>query len=396
MGQKIHPLGFRIDVTQKYRSQWFVKPNQYPKIVMEDHFIREYFFKRYPFARISTITIKRAVRINRIEIKLITPEFFLFFEKKKIKKELISKLKIFRAENYPLAISSNNFKKIEKQKKPENDQSILISLDMETSYQKYRLASFFADFLVLQFEKRVLFRKALRQVMRSYRRAHLHNVEGIKIQISGRLNGAEIARTEWARKGRVPLHTLQADIDYSSKSAKTIYGLLGIKIWVFRGITKTKMRTPFPNKIPKKALTLETAYEKNRLASFFADLLVLQFEKGVLFRKALRQVMRDYRQPHLHNVEGIKIQISGRLNGAEIARTEWARKGRVPLHTLQADIDYSSQSAKTIKGLLDIKIWVFRGITKTEMQTPFPNQIPKKILNLPVKKTLNLPVIEKN
>ena len=262
MGQKIHPLGFRIDVTQRYRSQWFVKPNQYPQIVMEDQFIRKYFFTQYPLARISTITIKRVVKVNRIAIEIVTPEVGSLGEKKQIKRELISKLNIFRAENYPLAISSNNFKKIENQKMPGNEQSILISINIEKSYKKYRLASFFADFLVLQFEDRVPFRKALRKVMRSYRRAHLHNVEGIKIQVSGRINGAEIARTEWTRRGRVPLHTLQADIDYSSKSAKTIYGLLGVKIWVFRGISTTKMRTPFPNKIPKKTLSLP-AIEKN-------------------------------------------------------------------------------------------------------------------------------------
>ena len=256
MGHKVHPLGFRIGITQKYQSEWCIRPIHYPKIVMEDQFLRKYLFKRFPLARISTIRIDRIIDTNVLHIKITTPESFSFSfrEKTKISRELKSKIKIFRFENYPLAISSNNFKKVDKQKDPNQrfKKNPLVVVDITPSRRKYRLASFFADYFVLQFEKRIPFRKALRQVMRSYRRAHQHNVEGIKIQISGRINGAEIARTEWTRKGRVPLHTLKADIDYSSKSAKTIYGLLGIKIWVFRGITKTKMRTLFPNKVPNR------------------------------------------------------------------------------------------------------------------------------------------------
>ena len=258
MGQKVHPLGFRIDVTQKHRSDWCVIPKHYPHIVMEDQFIRNYFFKNYPQFKISTLIINRVVEVNRIAIDIITSQVCFFSNKKKVKKDLISKIKIFRAEKYPLAISSNHFKKVENQLMPghKKTKAIYLSFNLKLPPGKLRLASFFAHFLVWQFERRVPFRKALGKVMRFYRGAHLHNVEGIKIQISGRINGAEIARTEWTRKGRVPLHTLQADIDYSSKSAKTIYGLLGIKVWVFRGIKTRKMRTPFPNRLPKKLLNL--------------------------------------------------------------------------------------------------------------------------------------------
>lgn len=258
MGQKVHPLGFRIDVTQTYRSEWCVIPNYYPHIVMEDQFIRNYFFKRFPHFKITSLIIKRVVRVNRIAIEIFTPNYCYIPLKKEVKRDLISKIKIFRAERYPLAVSSNHFKKVENIEMPghEKTKAIYLSFYLKLPPRKYRLAAFYAHFLVSQFERRVPFRRALGQVMRSYRRAHLHNVQGIKIQISGRINGAEIARTEWTRKGRVPLHTLQADIDYSSKSAKTIYGLLGIKIWVFRGITTKKMRTPFPNKLPKKILNL--------------------------------------------------------------------------------------------------------------------------------------------
>ena len=252
MGQKVHPLGFRIDVTQKHRSDWCVIPKFYPHIVMEDQFIRNYFIKGFPHFRISTLRINRVVLVNQITITIITTQRSFFTNKKEIEKDLVSKIKIFRAERYPLAISSNHFKKVENQIRPGEKitKSILLSVNLKLPAGRFRLASFYAHFLVLEFEKRVPFRKALRKVMRSYRQAPLYYVEGIKIQISGRINGAEIARTEWTRKGRVPLHTLQADIDYSSKSAKTIYGLLGIKIWVFRGIKTTKMRTAFPNKLP--------------------------------------------------------------------------------------------------------------------------------------------------
>ena len=148
---------------------------------------------------------------------------------------------------------------------------------------------------MLQFEKRVPFRRALRKVMRSYRRAHLHNVEGIKIQISGRINGAEIARTEWTRKGRVPLHTLQADIDYSSKSAKTIYGLLGVKIWVFRGITNTKMRTPFPNKILRKFPVIDIDIEKIKNFYFLYLMFFWSWVYYILLKQNRHKRKRKYR-----------------------------------------------------------------------------------------------------
>lgn len=243
MGQKIHPLGFRLSVNKNYRSHWFAKTSQYSQLVLEDQFLRKYLFERFHTSRISTIEIKRKVTTGRITIEITVPERFIYGKgiyalkdiKKDLKRDLKSQIKIFRAENFNLNVASNNFKKIENQKLPGNTQSIDLSIEIITLAKKHRSASFIADLLVLQFEKRKRFRPALRRAIRCYRRA---NVEGIKIQISGRLNGAEIARTEWIRKGRVPLQTLRADIDYSYKTAKTIYGLLGIKIWVFKGVSK--------------------------------------------------------------------------------------------------------------------------------------------------------------
>jgi small subunit ribosomal protein S3 len=238
MGQKIHPLGFRLNITQNYRSHWFAKANQYPQLVLEDQFLRELLSKRFSDAGISTIEIQRKLDDIQIEISAARPGLIVGREKnglESLRKDLTSKIKKNRAQNNNLVTvrrnvtptTSNHYKKTDNQKK----QSIQLSIHLIKLTNPNAEASFIADFLVEQLEKRVAFRKALRQAIQRSQRAQ---VKGIKIQISGRLNGAEIARTEWTRKGRVPLQTLRADIDYSYQTAKTIYGLLGIKIWVFK------------------------------------------------------------------------------------------------------------------------------------------------------------------
>lgn len=230
MGQKIHPLGFRLNITQNYRSHWFAKANQYPQLVLEDQFLRELLSKRFSDAGISTIEIQRKLDDIKIEISAARPGIIVGREKnglESLRKDLTSKIKKNRAQKNNLAVSSNHYKKIDNQKK----QLVQLSIQVIKLTNPNAEASFIADFLVEQLEKRVAFRKALRQAIQRSQRAQ---VKGIKIQISGRLNGAEIARTEWTRKGRVPLQTLRADIDYSYQTAKTIYGLLGIKIWVFK------------------------------------------------------------------------------------------------------------------------------------------------------------------
>ena len=230
MGQKIHPLGFRLNITQNYRSHWFAKANQYPQLVLEDQFLRSLLSKRFSDAGISTIEIQRKLDDIKIEISAARPGIIVGREKnglESLRKHLTSKIKKNRAQKNNLAVSSNHYKKIDNQKK----QSVQLSIQVLKLTNPNAEASFIADFLVEQLEKRVAFRKALRQAIQRSQRAQ---VKGIKIQISGRLNGAEIARTEWTRKGRVPLQTLRADIDYSYQTAKTIYGLLGIKIWVFK------------------------------------------------------------------------------------------------------------------------------------------------------------------
>lgn len=230
MGQKIHPLGFRLNITQNYRSHWFAKAKKYPQLVLEDQFLRQILSTRFSDAGISTIEIKRKLDDIQIEISAARPGIIVGRDKnglELLRKDLTLRIKKNRAQKNNLAVSSNHYKQADNQ----NKQSVQLSIHVTKLANPNAEASFIADFLVEQLEKRVPFRKALRQAIQRSQRAQ---VKGIKIQISGRLNGAEIARTEWTRKGRVPLQTLRADIDYSYQTAKTIYGLLGIKIWVFK------------------------------------------------------------------------------------------------------------------------------------------------------------------
>jgi len=235
MGQKIHPLGFRLNITQNYRSHWFAKTNQYPQLVIEDQFLRQSLSEQFSDAGISTIEIQRKLDQIKIEISAARPGIIVGRDKnglELLRKDLTNKIKRNRAQKNYSTVSSNNYKKTENQ----NKQSVQLSIHITKLANPNAEASFIADFLVEQLEKRIAFRRALRQAIQRSQRAR---VKGIKIQISGRLNGAEIARTEWTREGRVPLQTLRADIDYSYKTAKTIYGLLGIKIWVFKEEIRT-------------------------------------------------------------------------------------------------------------------------------------------------------------
>jgi len=207
MGQKVHPIGFRIGVTQTHRSQWFAKPKDYAKLVEEDLVIREFVERRLPEAGISRINISR--QVDRLEIEFFTARPRALVGAKgetltQIRDEIKAKLPETR--NVALYVT--------KTQQPEMD------------------AICIAENIAEQLEKRTPFRRTMRQAIMRARKA---GAEGIKVQISGLLNGAEIARHEWAREGRVPLHTLRADIDYATARAQTLYGILGIKVWVCKG-----------------------------------------------------------------------------------------------------------------------------------------------------------------
>lgn len=207
MGQKTHPLGFRLGITQTHRASWFAHFSQYPKLLQEDHKIRKYLWSKLYNASISRIQINRKASQVELEIETARP-------------------------GVVVNRSGEGIEQIRKdlQKLLTNDKQIKVKVAEVINPDTK--ASLIADLVVQQLEKRVAFRRVIRQAMQKTQRS---GVLGTKIQISGRLNGSEIARTEWAREGRVPLQTLRANIDYAYRYADTTYGILGIKVWIFNG-----------------------------------------------------------------------------------------------------------------------------------------------------------------
>jgi small subunit ribosomal protein S3 len=208
MGQKTHPLGFRLGITQDHKSTWYANFNQYSNILKEDNIIRTYIDTIAKANSISDIKINRNGLNDQIQLNIETGKPGI----------LVGDLGV------GLETLLNNIKKL----LPANRQLTINVLEVENIDLN---ASLLADLVVEQLEKRIAFRRAIREALQ---RAQKQNVNGIKIQVSGRLNGAEIARSEWIREGRVPLQTLRADIDYATKEANTIYGVLGIKVWLFK------------------------------------------------------------------------------------------------------------------------------------------------------------------
>jgi small subunit ribosomal protein S3 len=208
LGQKIHPLGFRLTTTQKHRSIWFSKFDNYPELIAEDAAIRTFLDQRTRDAGISKIEIKRNSNGNKINVTIYSARPGIL-----------------------VGNSGNELTNIynQLQKRIANKRSITININEIVNPDSE--AMLIGDFIVEQLEKRIAFRRAVRKAIS---RAQAANVPGIKVQVSGRLNGAEMARTEWIREGRVPLQTLRADIDYAEKRANTIYGVLGIKVWLFK------------------------------------------------------------------------------------------------------------------------------------------------------------------
>lgn len=208
MGQKTHPLGFRLGITQEHKANWYANFNQYANILEEDNKIRTYINTIAKANSISNVRINRNGLNDQIQLNIETGKPGI----------LVGDM------GSGLENLLNNIKKL----LPENRQLTINVFEVE----KVDLnASLLADLVAEQLEKRIAFRRAIREALQ---RAQKQNVNGIKIQVSGRLNGAEIARSEWIREGRVPLQTLRADIDYATQEANTIYGVLGIKVWLFK------------------------------------------------------------------------------------------------------------------------------------------------------------------
>nr|YP_010133726.1 ribosomal protein S3 [Nitzschia supralitorea]QWM93215.1 ribosomal protein S3 [Nitzschia supralitorea] len=208
MGQKTHPLGFRLGIVQEHKSTWYTSLNQYANILEEDDKIRTYLDSIAKDNYISNVKIYRNGLQDQIQLNIETgkPGILVGNSGNGIK-DLLKNLKELVSPNRQLTIKVIEIKKV----------------DLE--------AQLLANLVAEQLEKRIAFRRAIRTALQ---RAQKENVNGIKIQVSGRLNGAEIARSEWIREGRVPLQTLRADIDYATTEANTIYGVLGIKVWLFK------------------------------------------------------------------------------------------------------------------------------------------------------------------
>jgi len=208
MGQKTHPLGFRLGITQEHKATWYANLNDYPNILKEDDLIRTYINTISKVNSISNVQINRNGLNDQIQLNIETGKpGILVGDLGSGLESLLTNIKKFLPQNRQLTINVLEVEKVD------------------------LAASLLADLVVDQLEKRIAFKRAMREALQ---RAQKQNVNGIKIQVSGRLNGAEIARSEWVREGRVPLQTLRADIDYATREAHTIYGVLGIKVWLFK------------------------------------------------------------------------------------------------------------------------------------------------------------------
>ena len=208
MGQKTHPLGFRLGITQEHKSKWYANFNQYANVLQEDDKIRTYIDRIAKTNSISNIQINRNGLNDQIQLNIETGKpGVLVGDVGAGLENLLTNIKKILPSSRQLTINVFEVEKV----------------DLN--------AALLADLVAEQLEKRIAFRRAIRDTLQ---RAQKQNVNGIKIQVSGRLNGTEIARSEWIREGRVPLQTLRADIDYATREANTIYGVLGIKVWLFK------------------------------------------------------------------------------------------------------------------------------------------------------------------
>jgi len=205
MGQKIHPTGFRLAVSRNWSSRWYSNNKNFATMLHQDFKVREYLKEKLAHAAVGRIVIERPTKDANITIYSARPGVVIGK-----KGEDIESLKAQLQKMLGMPVHIN----IEEIRKPELDAQLI------------------ADSIAQQLQKRIMFRRAMKRAIANAMRL---GAQGIKIMSAGRLNGIEIARTEWYREGRVPLHTLRADIDYGVSEAKTTYGIIGIKVWVFKG-----------------------------------------------------------------------------------------------------------------------------------------------------------------
>ncbi len=205
MGQKINPVGFRLAVNRNWSSKWYANSRSFAPMLAEDIKVRDFLKKKLAHASVSKVIIERPAKNAKITVYSARPGVVIGKKGEDIE-NLRGQLQ--KLMGVPVHIN------IEEVRKPEVDAQLI------------------ADSIAQQLEKRIMFRRAMKRAIQNAMRL---GAQGIKIMSAGRLNGIEIARTEWYREGRVPLHTLRADIDYGFSEAKTTYGVIGIKVWVFKG-----------------------------------------------------------------------------------------------------------------------------------------------------------------
>jgi len=205
MGQKVHPNGMRLGIVKKWNSIWFSNSKNFANNLHSDFIVREFLTNKLLKASVSKIVIERLSKSIRITIYSARPGIVIGKKGEDIEK---LRSEILKITGIPAQIN------IAEIKKPELDAKLV------------------SDSIVSQLERRVMFRRAMKRAVQNSMR---QGAKGIKVEVSGRLGGAEIARTEWYREGRVPLHTLRANIEYNSAIAKTTYGIVGVKVWIFKG-----------------------------------------------------------------------------------------------------------------------------------------------------------------
>jgi small subunit ribosomal protein S3 len=208
MGQKVNPIGLRLGITQEWRSKWYADSKVFRDYVYTDHRIRRFLQERLAQASVSRINIERPARRVHITIHTARPGIVIGKKGEDIERLRRDVAKLLKA---PLDDVKINIAEI---RKPELDARLV------------------AEGLAQQLERRVMFRRAMKRAVTNTMRI---GAGGIKVRVSGRLNGAEISRAEWYHEGRVPLHTLRADLDYGVAEARTTYGVIGVKVWIFKG-----------------------------------------------------------------------------------------------------------------------------------------------------------------
>lgn len=205
MGQKVHPTGIRLGIVKDWTSTWYADSGNYRKFLLEDMEVRSFLRKELESASVSRIQIERSNNTARVIIHTARPGIVIGK-----KGEDIERLRFIVSKKLGIATQLS----VEEIRKPELDATLV------------------AQNIASQIERRIMYRRAMKRAVTNTMRL---GAEGIKINVAGRLNGVEIARSEWYREGRVPLHTLRADIDYGFAEAKTTYGVIGVKVWIFKG-----------------------------------------------------------------------------------------------------------------------------------------------------------------